>query len=94
MYFGQYVTLILTNMEKKFKALVVDDESDILELLRYNLEKIGVEVQCATNGAEAIEAAKNFKPQLILMDIMMPVMDGIEACRSIRDVHTLKDVVI
>ncbi|HRI78386.1 MAG TPA: response regulator transcription factor [Cyclobacteriaceae bacterium] len=67
-----------------FKVLVVDDEEPILELLRYNLEKEGYDVKIAENGQVGVEIAKKFKPDLVLLDIMMPVMDGVEACRQIR----------
>ncbi len=70
---------------KKNKVLIVDDEPDILELLKYNLEKEGYEVKTATDGKKAVAVAKTFLPELILMDIMMPVMDGVEACRVLRE---------
>ena len=66
------------------KVLVVDDEEPILELLKYNLEKQGYEVQIASNGYEAVEIAKKFHPDLVLLDIMMPKMDGVETCRLLR----------
>lgn len=66
------------------KVLVVDDEEPILELLKYNLEKQGYEVRIASNGHEAVEIAKKFHPDLVLLDIMMPKMDGVEACRILR----------
>lgn len=69
---------------KKNKVLIVDDEPDILELLKYNLEKEGYEVKTALDGKKAVAVAKTFLPELILMDIMMPVMDGVEACRVLR----------
>ncbi len=72
-----------------WKALIVDDEPDILELLQYNLEKEGFEVRTAENGKKAIEVAKAFQPNLILLDIMMPVMDGVEACRQMKDIQAL-----
>jgi two-component system, OmpR family, alkaline phosphatase synthesis response regulator PhoP len=81
-------------MSKRNKVLIVDDEPDILELLQYNLEKEGYQVATAANGKEAVEVAKKFMPQLILMDIMMPKMDGIEACRQIRQSQKLKEVFI
>lgn len=73
-------------MENKdiIKVLLVDDEADIVELLQYNLEKVGYEVQHAYNGIDAIEIAKKFAPDLVLLDIMMPRMDGVETCRLLR----------
>jgi len=71
------------------KVLVVDDEPDILELLQYNLTKEGFEVRTAENGKRAVEVAKSFQPNLILLDIMMPVMDGVEACRLLKDIPAL-----
>ena len=76
------------------KILVVDDELDIIELLTYNLEKEGYEVKTATTGKEAVEKAKKASPDLILMDIMMPEMDGVEACRIIRDTPELASTFI
>jgi len=72
------------------KVLVVDDEEPILELLRYNLEKSGYEVKTALDGAKAIEIAKKFVPDLVLLDIMMPKMDGVETCRRLRDIPELQ----
>jgi two-component system alkaline phosphatase synthesis response regulator PhoP len=66
------------------RILVVDDELDIREFVQYNLVKEGYEVACAENGREAIEMALSFRPHLILMDMMMPEMDGREACRVLR----------
>ena len=66
------------------KVLVVDDEEPILELLKYNLEKQSYEVRIASNGYEAVEIAKKFHPDLVLLDIMMPKMDGVETCRLLR----------
>ena len=66
------------------RILVVDDELDIREFVQYNLVKEGYEVACATNGREAVERAIDFRPHLILMDMMMPEMDGREACRALR----------
>ncbi len=76
------------------RVLVVDDEPDIVELLQYNLVKEGYEVQTAENGKRAVEVAKLFKPHLVLMDIMMPVMDGVEACRQLREMPQFKETFI
>ena len=67
------------------KILVVDDEADILDLLKYNLEKEGYKVQTANNGITGVEIAKSFIPDLILLDIMMPKQDGVETCRQLRE---------
>lgn len=75
---------------KKIKILLVDDEPDILEFLSYNLIKEGYEVATASNGVEGVKKAKIEKPDLILLDIMMPEMDGIEACAEIRKIDSLK----
>jgi len=80
--------------KKSHKILVVDDEPDIVEILTYNLEKEGYEVKSANDGKSAVEKAKKFVPDLILMDIMMPVMDGVEACRMIREVPELSHTFI
>lgn len=66
------------------RILVVDDELDIREFVQYNLVKEGYEVACATNGREAVDMAVAFRPHLILMDVMMPEMDGRQACRALR----------
>lgn len=76
------------------KILLVDDEPDILEFMEYNLKKEGYEVLLAKNGKEAVETAKKERPQLIILDIMMPVMDGIEACRHIREIPELQHSLI
>lgn len=76
------------------KVLVVDDEEPILELLKYNLEKHGFEVKTAENGHVAVEVARKFHPDLVLLDIMMPKMDGVEACRQIRAMPELTNVFI
>ncbi|WP_020526558.1 response regulator transcription factor [Flexithrix dorotheae] len=80
--------------KKKHKVLVVDDEQDIVEILRYNLEKEGYEVKTANDGKKGLEIAKKFLPELVLMDIMMPVMDGVESCRQIRDIPEMKSAYI
>lgn len=66
------------------KVLIVDDELDILEFIQYNLEKEGFEVDTAVNGREAIDKAKKFAPDLILLDVMMPEMDGLDVCRTVK----------
>lgn len=71
--------------KKNYKVLVVDDEEPILELLRYNLEKNEYAVKTASNGIKAVEIAKKYKPDLILLDIMMPKQDGVETCRQLRE---------
>ena len=76
------------------KILLVDDEPDILEILSYNLIAEGYTVLAAANGLEAVKSAKKNQPHLILMDVMMPEMDGIEACEQIRTFPELKDTVI
>jgi len=68
----------------QIKVLAVDDEPDILELIRYNLEKEGFAVETASNGAEGLERARSFSPDLILLDVMMPEIDGMEVCRTLR----------
>ncbi|MEL6250888.1 MAG: response regulator transcription factor [Bacteroidota bacterium] len=76
------------------KVLIVDDEKDILDLLEYNLEKEGYEVLSAMDGDEAITMAKTEKPNMVLLDIMMPQMDGIETCRRLRELPELKGTFI
>ena len=78
----------------KFKLLLVDDEEDILEFLSYNLRKEGFKVITADNGLKAIEKAKSELPHLILMDVMMPEMDGITAVEEIRKISSLDDTLI
>lgn len=73
------------------KILVVDDDPDIVEILRYNLSLAGYDVKAASNGKEAIKKAKIFIPEIILMDVMMPETDGIEACSLIREIPSLNN---
>ena len=70
---------------ENFKILLVDDEPDILEIISYALKSVGYLVYTAENGVKAIELAKKVKPDLIILDVMMPEMDGIEACEIIRN---------
>jgi two-component system alkaline phosphatase synthesis response regulator PhoP len=81
-------------MDNRIKILLVDDEQDILDFLSYNLEKEDFEVHTATNGKEAIKTAEKLLPDLIVLDVMMPGMDGIETCREIRQIGTLKNTII
>lgn len=81
-------------IKKMAKILVVDDEQDILELVRHTLNKEGFEVHIAVNGQQAIDKAKQILPDLILMDVMMPVMDGMEACRQLKEDPTTNHISI
>jgi len=76
------------------KILLVDDEQDIIEFLGYNLTKEGYDVATTTNGKEAMKIAKKIKPDLIILDVMMPEMDGIETCQEIRQIEELKNTLI
>ena len=76
------------------RILIVDDEQDILELLQYNLSKEGYEVRVANDGRKAVQEAKAFLPNLILLDIMMPYQDGVETCRQLRQVPQLQSTFI
>lgn len=76
------------------KILLVDDDPDIIELLTYNLAKEGFETASAEDGVQALEVAKTFKPDLILLDVMMPKMDGIETARQLRLLPNLKETYI
>lgn len=80
--------------KRDIKILLVDDEPDILEIVGYNLSSEGYQVITAENGVEAVKKAKKELPQLVILDVMMPEMDGIEACELIRKDPNLKDVVI
>src|SRR5690606_35746894 len=77
-------------MNANQKILVVDDERDIVELISYSLTKEGYQVYRAYNGKECIEVAKEVNPDLIILDVMMPEMDGIEACRLMRNMPEFK----
>ena len=76
------------------KILVVDDDPDIIEILTYNLSNEGYNVKSAVNGVEALKKAKKFIPDIILLDVMMPEMDGIEACSNLREIESLSKSMI
>ncbi len=78
----------------KYTVLIVDDEKDVREILEYNISKEGYKVYSAKNGEEAIEAVKTKKPHLIVLDVMMPVMDGYQTCSKIRELPDNKKTVI
>jgi two-component system alkaline phosphatase synthesis response regulator PhoP len=80
--------------KKDIKILLVDDEPDILEIVGYNLSQEGYQVSTASNGREAVVKAKKEIPHLIIMDVMMPEMDGMEACENIRKIPELSNVII
>jgi two-component system alkaline phosphatase synthesis response regulator PhoP len=73
------------------KILIVDDEPDIIEILKYNLNNEGYDVKSANDGKKAVEKAKKFIPDIILLDVMMPGMDGIEACTEIKKISSLSN---
>jgi len=80
--------------KRDVKILLVDDEPDILEIVGYNLKNEGYQVYTAKNGLEALKTAKKIIPNLILLDIMMPEMDGIETCEKIRTLKSLENTLI
>jgi len=79
---------------EKIRILIVDDEKDIVEFISYNLIKEGFQVASANDGVMAVEAAKKFNPHLILLDIMMPEIDGIEVCRILRKEKIFQSTII
>lgn len=79
---------------KNIKILLVDDEPDILEFIGYNLKKEGFEVETAQNGLEGLKQAKIFRPDLILLDAMMPQMDGMEMCAELRKLDSFQDTLV
>lgn len=80
--------------KKEIKILLVDDEQDILEIIGYNLSQEGCQVFTASNGREAVEKAQKELPNLIILDVMMPEMDGMEACEHIRRIPALQNTII
>jgi two-component system alkaline phosphatase synthesis response regulator PhoP len=80
--------------KKDTRILLVDDEPDIIEIVGYNLSSEGYQVITAENGLEGVQQAKKHKPHLIILDVMMPEMDGIEACEKIRAIPELSETVI
>ncbi|MFC4816074.1 MULTISPECIES: response regulator transcription factor [unclassified Flavobacterium] len=80
--------------KKDIKILLVDDEVDILEIVGYNLTQEGYQIFTADNGKKAVEKAKKHLPHLIIMDVMMPEMDGMEACENIRKIPELSQTII
>lgn len=80
--------------KKDIKILLVDDEPDILEIIGYNLSQEGYQISTASNGKEAVLKAKKELPHLIIMDVMMPEMDGMEACEAIRKIPELSHTII
>ncbi len=83
-----------TPMSKELTILLVDDEPDIVEFLSYNLKKEGFTVYTATNGKDGIKTAREITPHLIVLDVMMPGMDGIETCQEIRQIPALSKTLI
>lgn len=82
------------SMAEKRKILIADDEPDILEILKFNLQEQGYEVLTASNGQEAIEKAKSGKPELIILDVMMPLKTGVEVCQTLRSMPEFKNILI
>lgn len=95
---GFFISLYRTYDEimnwNEFKILLVDDEQDILEFLSYNLKNEGFEIHTATNGADALKLAAALTPHLVLLDVMMPEMDGIETCEEIRKIPSLENTLV
>jgi len=84
----------MDNVNSNYKILLVDDEADILDFLSYNLKKAGFNVFTANNGREGLKLAKQYIPHLIILDVMMPEMDGIETCEEIRKQPILNNTVV
>jgi len=80
--------------KKDIRILLVDDEPDVIEIIKYNLEQEGYNVKTASNGNEALKKARKKTPHLIIMDVMMPETDGIEACEQLRKDPIFNDTII
>ena len=80
--------------KEEIKILLVDDEPDILEIISFNLEKVGYQVTTASNGLEALKQAQKTLPHLIILDVMMPELDGIETCERLRQEEQFQDTII
>ena len=80
--------------KEDIKILLVDDEPDILEIIRFNLEKVGYQIKTASNGLDAIKVSKKFLPNLIILDVMMPDLDGIETCERLRQDERFQETII
>jgi two-component system alkaline phosphatase synthesis response regulator PhoP len=80
--------------KEEIKILLVDDEPDILEIISFNLEKVGYQVTTASNGLEALKQAKKTLPHLIILDVMMPELDGIETCERLRQEEQFQETII
>ncbi|HAH58344.1 MAG: response regulator transcription factor [Lentimicrobium sp.] len=78
----------------EYSILLIDDEADVLEFLSYNLSKAGYRVLKAHDGAEGLKLARKHRPHLIILDVMMPQMDGIETCKAIRKIDALKNTIL
>ncbi|MGB0367821.1 MAG: response regulator transcription factor, partial [Flavobacteriales bacterium] len=81
-------------MKDKSTILIVDDEEDILEFLKYNLKKENFEVHTASSGRKAIDIAQEVHPDLIILDVMMPELDGIETCKELRELPGMENTLI
>ncbi len=79
---------------QEYEILIVDDEPDIVEFLSYNLKREGFKIHVTTNGRDAIRLASSIVPHLIILDVMMPEMDGIETCERLREIKTLDKTII
>jgi len=79
---------------EQYRILLVDDEPDILEFLGYNLRREGFEVFTSSNGRDGLAKVKEHKPHLVVLDVMMPEMDGIETCREIRQIPELRNTLV